>query len=105
MIIKQITMTNTFNIAGADGNVLVPVLSETGSLMAYLLSADPTGILRELYCSMSTVRPLLEHSLTTVRPLPYETQCICLVNLVHQNIPRPVDLPGDIRFYNDIEPL
>ena len=69
MIIKQITMTNTFNIAGADGNVLVPVLSETGSLMAYVLSADPTGMLRGLYCSMTTLRPLLEHSLTTVRAL------------------------------------
>ena len=67
MIIKQITMTNTFNIAGADGNVLVPVLSETGSLMAYVLSADPTGMLRGLYCSMTTLRPLLDHSLTTPR--------------------------------------
>ena len=66
MIIKFITMTNTYNIAGTDGSVMVPVLNETGSLVAYILSADPTGMLRELYCSMTTVRPLLEHSLTTV---------------------------------------
>src|SRR5687767_1387293 len=61
VIIKQITMTNTFNIAGADGNVMVPVLSETGSLMAYLLYPDPTGILQG---SMG------------VRPSPGNTQAI-----------------------------
>jgi hypothetical protein len=64
VIIKQITMTNTFNIAGADGNVMVPVLSETGSLMAYLLYPDATGILQELYSHMTTPRPIPDHSLT-----------------------------------------
>lgn len=62
-------MTNTYNIAAIDGNVLVPVLSETGSLLAYLLSADPTGILRELYSSMSTLRELSENSQRTPREL------------------------------------
>src|SRR5690349_11165739 len=47
-------MTNTYNIAGTDGKVMVPVLSETGSLMAYLLYPDPTGIIQEL-CSYSAI--------------------------------------------------
>jgi hypothetical protein len=34
------------NIAAIDGNVLVPVLNETGSQMAYLLPADTPGIAR-----------------------------------------------------------
>ncbi|OQP63791.1 hypothetical protein A3860_22900 [Niastella vici] len=54
-------MTNTFNIAGADGNVMVPVLSDTGSLMAYILYPDPTGILQELYSCMSIFRQSLDH--------------------------------------------
>jgi hypothetical protein len=60
-------MTNTFNIAGADGNVMVPVLSETGSLMAYILSADPTGILKELYGCMTIPRQWLDNTQTMVR--------------------------------------
>ncbi len=74
-------MTNPFNIAGADGNLMVPVLSETGNLMAYLLYPDPTGVLKELYCSMTTPRQLLDNSQTTLRQLntnsrstPYGTQ-------------------------------
>jgi hypothetical protein len=55
-------MTNTYNIAAIDGNVLVPVLSETGSLMAYLLSADPTGTLQELYSCMSILRGYPENT-------------------------------------------
>jgi hypothetical protein len=62
-------MTNIYNIAGADGNVMVPVLSETGSLMAYLLYPDPTGILQELYYSMATPRQLLGNSQATPRQL------------------------------------
>ena len=58
-------MTNTFNIAGADGSVMVPVLNETGSLMAYVLYPDPTGILQELYSCM-TIR----------RAFPDKTQAI-----------------------------
>lgn len=42
-------MTNTYNIAAVDGNVMVPVLSETGSLMAYLLYPNPQGTLQEYY--------------------------------------------------------
>ena len=49
-------MTNTYNIAAIEGNVMVPVFSENGSLMAYLLSADPTGTLQELYSCMSILR-------------------------------------------------
>ena len=67
MIIKQITMTNTFNIAGGDGNVMVPVLSETGSLMAYLLYPDPTGMLGELYGFISSFRQLPDNFQRTSR--------------------------------------
>jgi hypothetical protein len=62
VIIKQITMTNTYNIAGADGSVMVPVLSETGSLMAYVLYPDTTGILQEHYSCMSIFRQSLDHT-------------------------------------------
>jgi hypothetical protein len=56
-VIKLIDMTHTqHNIAGLDGSVLVPVLSETGSLMAYLLSANPQGILEEFYPAKAMVR-------------------------------------------------
>ena len=55
-------MTNIFNIAGADGNVMVPVLSETGSLMALVLYTDSTGILQELMAA---------------RPSPGNTQSLC----------------------------
>jgi hypothetical protein len=43
--------TGIVSRAGMDGSVMLPVLSETGSLVAYLLSADPPGMLRVLYCS------------------------------------------------------
>jgi hypothetical protein len=66
-------MTNTFNIAGADGNVMVPVLSETGSLMAYLLYPDPTGILQELYCSMAIPRQYPGHY--QAMPRQSDTHC------------------------------
>jgi hypothetical protein len=55
-------MTNTYNIAGADGNVMVPVLSDTGSLMAYVLYPDPTGTLQELYSCMAIPRQYPGHS-------------------------------------------
>jgi hypothetical protein len=55
-------MTNTFNIAGADGNVMVPVLSETGSLMAYLLYPNPAGVLQEYYPQLSIPVPVSEQS-------------------------------------------
>ncbi|OQP58931.1 hypothetical protein [Niastella populi] len=61
VIIKLITMTNTYNIAGTDGNLMVPVLNETGSLMAYLLYPDPTGILQELYSCMAISRQYPGH--------------------------------------------
>jgi hypothetical protein len=54
-------MTNTYNIAGADGNVMVPVLTETGSLMAYVLYPDPTGILQELYGCKAIARQYPGH--------------------------------------------
>jgi hypothetical protein len=56
VIIEQITIINTFNIA--DGTVMVPILYETGSLMAYLLYPDPTGMLGELYGFISSFRQL-----------------------------------------------
>ncbi|WP_209145224.1 MULTISPECIES: hypothetical protein, partial [Niastella] len=49
-------MTNTYNIARTDGSVMVPVLTESGSLMAYVLYPDTTGTLQELYSWMSIPR-------------------------------------------------
>jgi hypothetical protein len=46
---------------------MVPVLNETGSLMAYLLYPDPTGILQELYCCKAIPRQLPGNSLATPR--------------------------------------
>ncbi|HEX6426191.1 MAG TPA: hypothetical protein VF008_00845 [Niastella sp.] len=70
-------MTNTFNIAGAVGNVMVPVLSENGSLMAYLLYPDPTGILQELYGCKAIPRQYPGHSQAMLRPsdAPTTTRC------------------------------
>src|SRR5688572_1924160 len=59
-------MTNTYNIAGTDGSVLVPVLTETGNLMAYLLYPDTTGILQEYMCA----RPSSGHSQAILRQYP-----------------------------------
>jgi hypothetical protein len=56
VVIKLATITNTYNITATDGNVMVAVLSETSSEMAYLLSTDPTSILKELYSCMSILR-------------------------------------------------
>jgi hypothetical protein len=83
VIIKLITMTNTYNIAGTDGNVLVPVLSETGSLMAYVLYEDPTGLLRNPYSCMSSPRAVPEHSQTIPGAFSYNptpTSCGNLYN-------------------------
>jgi hypothetical protein len=56
-VIKLIVMTHTtHNIAGLDGSVLVPVLSVTGILMAYLLPANPQGIVEEFYPAKAMVR-------------------------------------------------
>lgn len=55
-------MTNTFNIAGTDGNVMVPVLNETGSLMAYLLYPNPAGLLQDYYPQLSIPVPVSEQS-------------------------------------------
>jgi len=71
VIIKQITMTNTFNIAGADGSVMVPELSETGSLMAYVLYPDTTGTLQELYSCM-TIRRAFPDNMQAI-PRHYNT--------------------------------
>jgi hypothetical protein len=63
-------MTNTYNIAGTDGSVLVPVLSETGSLMVYVLYEDPIGLLRNPYSCMSIPRALPEQSQSIRRQYP-----------------------------------
>src|SRR5262245_46819738 len=55
-------MTNTYNIAGTDGSVMVPVLNETGSLMAYLLYPNPSGVLQEYYPQLSIPVPVSEQS-------------------------------------------
>ncbi|WP_315823982.1 hypothetical protein [Paraflavitalea speifideaquila] len=52
-------MTNTCNIAGQNGSVMVPVLSENGSLMAYLLYPNPQGILEEYYPAKAIPRQYL----------------------------------------------
>lgn len=70
-VIKLNIMTNTYNIAAIDGNVMVPVLSENGSLMAYLLYPDPTGVLQESYSCKAIARPSLGHSQAIPRPFPY----------------------------------
>ena len=64
-------MTNTYNIAAINGNVLVPVFSETGSVMAWLLSADPTGTLQELYSCMSILRGYPENTQRIPREYGY----------------------------------
>jgi hypothetical protein len=69
-------MTNIYNIAGADGNVMVPVLSQTGSLMAYVLSADPTGTLREHYSCMTIPRPFSDNTQTIPRPFEIHSTSI-----------------------------
>jgi hypothetical protein len=60
-------MTNSYNIADTDCNILVPVLSDTGSLMAYLMYTDPTKILREHYCGMTTPRQYSDNIQTILR--------------------------------------
>jgi hypothetical protein len=50
---------------------MVPVLTETGSLMAYLLYPDPTGILQESYCYKAIPRQYPGHCQAIPRPLPY----------------------------------
>ena len=42
---KPITMTNTYIIAGTAGGLMVLVLYNTGSGMAWILYTDSTGIL------------------------------------------------------------
>lgn len=59
-------MTQMHNIAGQDGSVMVPVLAENGSLMAYLVYPNPQGVLQEYYPSQTTLRPLRDHSQTTL---------------------------------------
>jgi hypothetical protein len=63
---RKLKATNPYNIAGTDCSAMVAYWYWNGSLVAYLLSADPTGMLRDCTVSMSTVRPLFEHCLTTV---------------------------------------
>ena len=69
-------MTNTYNIAAINGNVLVPVFSETGSVMAWLLSADPIGTLQELYSCMSILRGYPENTQRIPREYPENTATI-----------------------------
>ncbi|WP_315816174.1 hypothetical protein [Paraflavitalea speifideaquila] len=52
-------MTNTLNIAGRDGSVMVPVLYETGSRIACLLYPDPQGIPEEYYPAKAIPRQYL----------------------------------------------
>jgi len=60
-------MTNTYNIGGTDGSIMVPVLSETGSLMAYVLYEAPTGLLRDPYSCMSIRRAFPDNTQTIPR--------------------------------------
>lgn len=60
------------NIAGTDGSVMVPVVSETGALMAWLLYPDPLGTLQEYYPHKSIPRAYTEH--TQSIPSPYSTE-------------------------------
>ena len=80
-------MTNTYNIAGINGNVMVPVLTETGSIMAYLVYPDPTGILQESYCCKAIPRPFLGHSLAIPRPFPHSSgkTSDLYLSFVHKN--------------------
>lgn len=55
-------MTHITNIAGADGSVMVPVLTETGSLMAYLLYPNPAGVLQDYYPCKAIPREYLGNS-------------------------------------------
>jgi hypothetical protein len=71
-------MTNTYNIAAINGSVLVPVLSETGSLMAYVLYETPTGLLGNPYSYMSSPRAVPEQSQTIPRAFSYNlTPTLC----------------------------
>ena len=65
-------MTNIANIAGTDGSVMVPVVNETGSLMAWLLYPNPTGMLQDYYPCKTIPRPFSDHSQTI--PWPYDTE-------------------------------
>jgi hypothetical protein len=60
-------MANTYNLTGTDASVMVPVLCETGSLMAYVLYEAPTGLLRDPYSCMSSLRAVTEHLQTIPR--------------------------------------
>ena len=53
-------MTYTYNIAGANGNVMVPILNETGSPMTYLLYPNSAGVLREYNPELSIPVPVSE---------------------------------------------
>jgi hypothetical protein len=60
-------------IPGTDTSVMVPVLSETCSLILYVLYTDSPGILKKLtwlHEHIQTIlRPLSEHSLSITLPL------------------------------------
>jgi hypothetical protein len=55
-------MTNSYNIAGTDGSVLVPVLNQTGSVMAWMLYPNPSGVLQDYYPELSIPVPASELS-------------------------------------------
>src|SRR5689334_19644326 len=79
-------MTNTYNIAGTDGSVMVPVLSETDSLMAYLLYPNPTGVLQEYYPQLSISVPVSDQSQS------FSLQCnthsgTTLKEVIYQGVP------------------
>lgn len=61
-------MTQMQHLATQDGSVLLPVLDQTGTLVAYLAYPNPAGVLQEFYGSLTIRRPLSDHSLTTPRP-------------------------------------
>lgn len=58
-------MTNIAQLAGPDSSVMVPVVSENGGLMAWMLYPDPTGILQECYSPKTIPRAFTDHSLST----------------------------------------
>jgi len=72
-------MTNTFNIAGTDGSVMIPVMSETGSIMASLLYKAPTGILQEYYSQLFIPKAVAVQSQRfSLRPIPIRETPSCI---------------------------
>lgn len=73
-------MTQMQHLATQDGSVLLPVLNEFGTLVAYLAYPNPAGVLQEFYGSMSIPRTLSEHSQSTPWQLSVVEESIAGVN-------------------------